>query len=219
MHDRRLGLVGQVRGQPVADPVVVGQLAGLPTGCGDGGLDALPLPGPPAQLPGQVAARPAEAGLDERLDVDPVHLGERGGQVEAERVPARLVEPAGQGVAHDDALDVLHQVERRADHVGVLADRDRSRHPHRRLGADQQVEHAVLADDVVRGRQQRTGRRAPQHPVLGRRLDDVRQVAVALAEPRDRDVGVRVEVLGQPAAEPAGSTSATSMAEGWAGTR
>ena len=47
-------------------------------------------------------------------------------------MPARLVEPAGQRVAHDDALDVLHQVERRAEHVRVLADRDRPRHAHRR---------------------------------------------------------------------------------------
>ncbi len=135
-------------------------------------------------------------------------------------MPARLVEPAGQGVAHHDTLDVLHQVERRADHVGVLADRDRSRHPHRCLGADQQVQDAVLAHHVVRGRQQRTGRRASQHPVLVAGPDGVRQVAVALADPRDSDVGVGVEVLGQPVPPSrAVSTSATSVAEGWAGTR
>ena len=61
---------GRCAAQPVADGVVVGQLARCAAGRGHSVLDALALAGPPPQLPREIAGRASQAGSDERLDRD-----------------------------------------------------------------------------------------------------------------------------------------------------
>ena len=81
------------------------------------------------------------------LGVDEMHLGQGVGEVEAEPVPTRLVEPAGDDRAHHLAVDTLHDVERRAEHREVVAGRDDAGDAHGLVL--QQGQHAVLAQHVV----------------------------------------------------------------------
>jgi hypothetical protein len=135
-----------------------------------------------------------------------VDLGERRRQVEPERAATGSSSQRA-AVAHDDALDALHQVERRTDHADVLADRDRRGTRTAHSDAGEQVEHAVLAHHVVRRRQQRAGRRAPQHPLRG----PPRRRTSGCCAPRRAAATVTVvgpSAAGEPARQSAASTSA-----------
>ena len=81
------------------------------------------------QLALEVAGRLAEALEPGRLPVDGVDLDERVDElVGDQRAVAGAVE-LGRDLARDHvALDALHQVERRADHGGVVAGREHARH-------------------------------------------------------------------------------------------
>ena len=85
----------------------------------------------------------------------------------------------------DPALDMLHDVERRADDAGVLAQGvdARGRHP----GAPQRRQHAVLALDGMRRGQQLSRRLAAYHVAAGGGADPVGGIALAAAELLDLD--------------------------------
>ena len=69
-------------------------------------------------------------------------------------------------------------------------------------GSLEEVEDAVLAQDVVRGRQQRPARWPPQDPLEPVPANDERQVRVPLPEPLDLDRPVAGEPLVGPPGEP-----------------
>ena len=124
---------------------------------------------------------PGEVAEPDRVDVDGVEGDERVDQRPA-RVGARfrVERPLGGGdVVQDDAGDVRHHVERRADHVRVGAD------GHRLAGRDrcrpERVDDAVLAAHVVRGREDAVQRWAAHHELaavgVGHVRGDVRLAA------------------------------------------
>src|SRR5260221_8194965 len=88
------------------------------------------------------------------------------------------------------AFHALHQVERRANHAGVVAKEQRPRHGH---GSRCQRAHdPILALNIVRGRHQRTAWRPPQHPVRGAAIDEEGLVRVPAANALDLQRGVAV---------------------------
>ena len=166
---------GQVGGQQV-QPLVAG----------DPGR--LPLRGPPPDLALEVALGPAELPEAHRGRVDAVQLGQHVDQSLAhEAALRRLVGvPGRERLAADVALDQLHDVERRAEHLGVGAQVQGAWHRDRR--ARQGCHHGVLAHHVVRGRQDVAQRRSSQHDRPVGTVDPVGQVALATGDERDRAV-------------------------------
>jgi hypothetical protein len=160
--------------EPLPDRLDVGQVAGL---------HELPLLRPSGDLPGGVpvgAAEVAEPGGDV---VGRVQLRERVDHLEAELRALGLDEDRRQLVADDDAVDLLHEVERHADDLGVLARDERHRRPH--AVPAQGVEDPVLAQHVVGGLRQVPHRWAAQHPPVAAALDAEGEVRLALADLRD----------------------------------
>ena len=103
----------------------------------------------------------------------------------------------GLDVVEHDAGDVRHHIERRADHVGVGAERERFGHGH---GCrSERVDDAVLASHVVRSGEDAVQRRAAQHELaavgVGHAGGDVRLAAhdhlggEGRAELRQRAIG------------------------------
>jgi hypothetical protein len=89
---------------------------------------------------------------------------------------------------------VAHHEERGAEHRVVLAQRDRLGHGHG--GLAQRAHHAVLAVDLVRGRQEAPGRLLAQHEPLCAALDQERRVRLAALELRDaqRDAAAEARI-------------------------
>jgi hypothetical protein len=88
---------------------------------------------------------------------------------------------------------VAHHEERRAEHRVVLAQRDRlgDRHP----GLAQRAHHAVLAVDLVRGRQELAGRLLAQHEPLAGALDQIGRIRLAAFELPHAQLGAAAEPL------------------------
>jgi predicted ATPase/DNA-binding SARP family transcriptional activator len=174
VHDRGGRAVGHRRAQRLADLEAGRQLAR--------GVD-LPEPRPPAQLALEVAGRLAQGLEAARAPVDGVQLGQRVHELEAEAAAlGRRVEVRRQRLADDRPDDLLHDVERRADHAVVLAHREDPWNAHaapRQAGLD-----ARLADHVVRGGRQRGRGRAAHDDAGPVALDEVGQVRGAVADPR-----------------------------------
>jgi hypothetical protein len=138
---------------------------------------------PAADLPGVEALRAAEVGEPDRGRVQRVQVGEGVHQREHQRAHRLRAHRLQRGhVAVDRALDVLHQVERRADHVQVRAEQHGPRG--REAGRRERVQDPVLPDHVVGGRQDVTERRPAQHPAVGAVGDRVREVGSAAGEHR-----------------------------------
>lgn len=140
---------------------------------------------PAAQLPVQEPLGASEVPEADGLRVDGVQLHEGVDQTQ-HRLAGALGAQRGELLrrAVRGALDVLHDVERRADDRVVLAEQHRFRdRDGRRV---QPADHAVLALHVVRGGQHMTQRRPPDDPSAGavRLRDEVGQVrTAALDEP------------------------------------
>ncbi len=149
------------------------------------GLGRLPLLGPATYLAGQETVRATELAESHRVVVDLVQCDE--GVDEQLAGDGRLV--AAQSVEHvglvqDDALDEVHEVERRAQHVRVGAQRDGRRYGHRDLSRCQRVDDGEFADHVVRRRQHVCERRPAQRPRRGAVGDAVGQVGLAAGDDR-----------------------------------
>jgi hypothetical protein len=109
-----------------------------------------------------------------------VDLGERVDELVADAPPLlRVVERRRHGGGHHVAVHPLHHVERRADHLLVVADGDHGRHA--RGGAEDRREQPRLAQHVMGRRRQRRARRAAQHPLAVVARDEERHVGVPLA--------------------------------------
>ena len=114
--------------------------------------------------------------------------------VQRARCAGIAVERGGQLLAHDDTVDRRHQIEGRAEHVGVGAARDRFGHGNRRA-AEERAEQPELARHVVRGRRQRRARRPAQ--------DEHVRAARARGTPRSSGpVVMRSTSIGAPASRP-----------------
>ncbi len=215
MHDRRRLLGRQVRGEQGVQLVGAGQVA-RPRG--------VELLLPAAYLPLEEALGPAEVREPHRGRVDGVQGGEG--------LDRPLRDGAGafgsehrqlRGGAVRRPVDPLHHVERRADHLLVLAQRVGARHRHG--GVTQRGHHAVLPRHVVGGGQDVTERRPAYHPLALPVADDVGQVRLAagdeaagqrpgdltragLLEERPERVEVEAgELFGHEAATPVASSS------------
>jgi hypothetical protein len=112
-------------------------------------------------------------------------------------VPQRVV-----GVAHDDAVDELHDVERRLvdGHVGA----ERQRLGHRHGGRRERRDDPVLAAHVMRGLEHVAERRPAQDEAPALAVGD--RVGQVRASARDQAVVERrrsaVDVLGEPPIDP-----------------
>lgn len=184
MDEGRFALLRQVRREPG------GRLLDLGHGAG---LAEVPEPAEPPQLAFQVAvvalAEPLQAGA---APVDRVQLDESVDQlVDQGRAGLRGVEAGGQAGPDDVALDLLHHVERHSERGLVLVDQEHAGDPD--AAALERPQQPGLADDVVGARRQRRTRRPAQHDLGALAADEVRDVAVAVA---DRVGGQR------PAADP-----------------
>ena len=159
VHDRGRAARPARRRQPAAQLVDAGQVAAA---------GARPAACPAAHLAGEVALGAAEVGQPDRggstrcsaARVSTKRMPEAPAALGAERGGLR-------GGAETSPSTQLHQVERRAEHVGVGAQQQRARHRHG--GRCQRADHPVLAGHVVGGRQHVPQRRPAQHPPARRR--------------------------------------------------
>jgi hypothetical protein len=84
------------------------------------------------------------------------------------------------GLPHDHARHVLHQVERRSQHVSVGAQQLGARY--RDLAARQRADHPVLTVHVMGGGQDVTQRRPSQHPAPGAIVEQIGQIGQAACD-------------------------------------
>ena len=159
-----------------------------------------------AHLALEVAARPDEVGDAGALHVDRVDLDQRVDEVEPERAARLLGLEARRELVGDDVrVDVVHDVERDADHALVLADRADRRQADA-VRSERELE-ARLADHVVRRRRQRRPRRAAEDEARVAALEQEREVrAAALADPARRVIG--------PEPSPCSSRNASTRSSG-----
>jgi hypothetical protein len=161
---------------------------------------------PPRDLTGEEPLRPAEIGETDRIRNDHVQVCERVDHACRDR-PRPVCAERLQLRSHriDRALDPLHHVERRAEHLRVVAGGDRAGDPHR-LVLDR-VEDAELAQHVVGGRRTGVAWRPAQHPPGAPSLDgeDLARTpaehrrereVVVVAEPPVEEAGERGDLLG-----------------------
>jgi hypothetical protein len=157
--------------------------------------------------PGDIPSGPARVPGGDGLDVDAVDRGEHVGQPFGQvRV---LLSGQRRGVLprpEHHPGHVLHQVERRADHAGVGAERHRPGHRH--IGAGQRRQHPEFARHVVRGGQHVAERRPAQHeqPLPGGSRDrqPVGEVRPAARDELNADQlgGFAAEAFADPAGQP-----------------
>ena len=94
-----------------------------------------------------------------------------------------------------------HHVEGSPNHRLVLAKRKDIRY--RNLGAGERREYAVLALDLMSGRQQHARRLLAQHDPSGRRLDEKRRVRLsALVLTHANPAAESIQPVGEPRVEP-----------------
>ena len=150
MHQGGLGLVRLLPGEGGEELGHTGHLAGAA---------GLPLRGPAPQLALDVAAVASEVGQPGGLEVDRVDAGEHLDEVVGEVPPLLCRQARGLvRLAEDHTVDLGHDVEGSARHLGVVTQGEDPRHRH--VGVLQGREHAVLARHVVRARQQLPERRS-----------------------------------------------------------
>ena len=146
-------------------------------------------PRPTRELALDVGLPAAEVAEPDSVEVDLVDRGQdvdEGGTGPATGLGREA--SAGHGVAGDDAVDVLHDVEGRAVDgvVGAEPDRGGDRHRCRCEGGDD----AVLAADVVGGGEDVAERRPSQHPApvggVGDQVREVREATGDQLEPEGR---------------------------------
>ena len=140
-----------------------------------------------------------EAAETDLVDVDRVDLAEHldEGLRAAGIGRGRRVSQHRRVVRHD-ALDPFHDIERRADDVGVFAQPERSRHRH--WGVSQGAVDGVLTTHVVGGGEEVADRWPPHdQPAPGQR-DPEREVRRSARHHLDREVtvGEAVEAREQP---------------------
>ena len=109
----------------------------------------------------------------------------------------------GQGAIREDAaLDPLHQVERRADHVGIVAVENRRGDRH--VCRMQRLDNAVFAVDRVRALEDRAVRLLAQHHPAAAPPHEVGGVGLPARDAVDREVVRRSKSLGEEVARPIG---------------
>ena len=143
VDDSGVALGGHGGGEPALELLQLRQLPRLHPG---------DLVGEAAQLPLDVALRPAEVGEPRLGGVQRVQARQRIDQLLAQAASLALIEATGDllGVGRHQAVDVLHHVEGRVDDGGVLADGEGARYGHR--GAGQRRDDAELPLHVVGAR-------------------------------------------------------------------
>ena len=170
MDDRRPFLVGHLVYEEPEGLIHRRQLAGL---------RLLPLALPALQLASEIRLAPAEVPAADVVGLDVVQVGESLDDVHPERVASILGHDLRglAGARQDVALDVFHHVEGGVVHAVVFAERE-----DRGDGtgaASESGQDAVLPGHVVGCREDRAGRRAPEHHLTPVRvLDEVGEVGV-----------------------------------------
>ena len=136
-----------------------------------------------ADLALEVAVGAAEVGQARARDVHRVQLHQRVDEV-ATSPPARIAatQRRRQLVCHDVTAQLLHEVERHAEHLVAGADGEHARHARAAL---QRRQDARLAQHVVCRGRQRWARRPAQHHARALALEQERRVRVARADARD----------------------------------
>ena len=171
MRDRRLVLGRHACLEPGDEPVHGFDLAGL---------RGLVLLGPALELARGVAFGAAIIAEPKRAEVHLVQGRQRLGEGMVGGLALHVIE-IGQLRLHEDAAGYeIHQVERRADDGGVLAEE-----PHRDDGDGTALErrlHPVFAVDGVGAREQLARRLLAQHIFAARRFDEESRVRLAALE-------------------------------------
>ena len=168
-HGRGLG-TWQPPEQPFAEALHLGQIFRF---------GPLPTAGPAANLAFEETLRATESVEPVAKDVDRMKLGQAVG--EALAGPPRQVRHAavdgGHFTAHDNAAAALHDKERRADDVRVLAHEIYPRRG-REMGTEG-VENAVFPGHVVGPGRDRPQWRPPQNVFRASRLQKIGEIRVA----------------------------------------
>ena len=147
------------------------------------GLRLLPLRRPPLELTlgkGLAAGQVVQPGL---FQVNSVDAGEGFGHRQADRATLVL----GQLLSHrnavdHNAVDVAHEDQRSVRDLRIFRDAEDLRNRH--FGSLERGQDAVLANDVVRGSQQRAEWRSAQYPPSSARIrHGVGQVRLPVTDP------------------------------------
>jgi hypothetical protein len=138
------------------------------------------LAGPAVDLPGEVVAGPAVIAEPRRLRVDGVEARQRGDHARVVAVAGVGIEARQGAVPVHGAVDRLHHVEGRTDHLRVLAQREGARH--RKPLAVEGADHPELAVHGMGGGEERAERLSAQHVGLTRRVEPIGRVRLAAAE-------------------------------------
>jgi hypothetical protein len=150
-----------------------------------------PQPTEPPQLPLQVSGRlaePLEAGCD---PVDRMQLHERIDELVGDPLALSVGGERPRDLLGDHlSLNPLHDVERGADHGGVLAHREHLGDPHR--CPFERAQQPRFSQDIVGARGQRAARRPADDDPGG---EDERDVGVPLADELGVEVVICVETL------------------------
>src|SRR5437588_7503587 len=188
VHHRGPGLRRNVLRQPADE--VVHRLDAL-------GHGSLVLLGPACDLALDVVARLAEALEPDAAIVERMQPGDDAVQLVPEGMALRARHSGQRLIPQHATLDEIHDVEGRAKHRLVLAQRVRPRHG--KTGGVQRADDAVLAPDRMRRGQQLAGGLAPQHeapPVGGGdAVGGIGLAALELLEPAHPELQILFEAL------------------------
>src|SRR5437660_957240 len=186
VHHRGPGLRRNVLRQPADE--VVHRLDAL-------GHGSLVLLGPACDLALDVVARLAEALEPDAAIVERMQPGDDAVQLVPEGMALRARHSGQRLIPQHATLDEIHDVEGRAKHRLVLAQRVRPRHG--KTGGVQRADDAVFALDRMRRGQQLAGRLAPQHeapPVGGGdAVGGIGLAALELLEPAHPELQILFE--------------------------
>jgi hypothetical protein len=150
--DRGLVVGRHVGGKPLDQAVDLGDLAGA---------RELPLLRPAPELAGEVGAGPAVIGKAETGPIGRVQLRHGLGHGEVHGPPLLGLDARQRVVVEDAALDALHDVEGRADHVALGLEKQGRRHRH--VGLRKRPHDPELAVDGMGGGQDLARRLLAQH--------------------------------------------------------
>ncbi len=161
----------QMRRQPADQPFHLRDRIGL------GGAILLR---PAFDLARDVVVAAAEVAESERGRIERMQPRERGVHGVVDRRALSGLRVRHVRLPDDAALDVVHEIERRAGDAGIVA--IKHRRGHGKASRIERAGHAELAVDRVRGRKQLARRLAPQHVAARRRLQKISGVGLAAFE-------------------------------------
>ena len=169
-------IVRQMRGQPVGDRLQLGNALArrFPQ-----------LFGPARDLALEIVSGAAEIAETDLIGLHRMELRQCLGHAEIEATPLGGRETGQGGIMEDAALQPLHQIERRAERLGIGMEEHGARHRHIRLR--QRLKHTELAVDRMGSAQDRPGRLLAQNQATRSPIDEIGRIGLAAADAFERE--------------------------------